>query len=133
VSPTHEPRARRSVTTRTARVWIGDDGILYVEPLPGCTQARADAIENIAVIGEVAAGRRPPALADMRGVRGIDRGARAYYAEAPPVVSAMALQVGSPLSRAVGTFFVGFNKPPTPTRLFTSADEARAWLRGFIA
>ena len=69
----------------------------------------------------------------MRAVRSIDRDARACYAQAPPSVSALALLVGSPLSRAIGNFFIGFNKPAVPTRLFSSEVDAIPWLGGFVA
>ena len=44
---------------------------------------------------------------------------------------AVALVIDSPLSRVLGNFFLGFNRPETPARLFTSVDEARAWLNTF--
>jgi hypothetical protein len=48
------------------------------------------------------------------------------------VESAAALLIGSPLTRAIGNFFMGLNKPLIPTRLFTSETEALAWLKGFV-
>jgi hypothetical protein len=129
VTPTHEPCTPRAQATRTSRVWMGDDGILRIAPFPGVTQTYADMVENLAAMADVAGGLRPPALGDMRGVRAIDRDARALVTTTPQVVSAMALLVGSPLSRAVGTFFMGFNKAPIPTRLFTSEADAIRWLR----
>ena len=38
----------------------------------------------------------------------------------------------SPLTRAIGNFFLGLNKPLMPTRLFTSEEEALAWLKTFV-
>jgi hypothetical protein len=111
---------------------MDDEGILHIETFPGGKQTSEDAAENLAAIAEVGAGRRPLALGDMRGVVGIDRGARLRYAEAKQEVSAMALLVGSPLTRAVGTFFIGFNKTPIPTRLFTSEADAIRWLRSLV-
>jgi hypothetical protein len=37
------------------------------------------------------------------------------------------------LSRALGNFFLGLNKPSMPTRLFDDQEQALAWLRGFRA
>ena len=45
---------------------------------------------------------------------------------------AIALLVGSPLSRVIGNFFVGLNRSTFPLRLFTSEEEAIAWLRTFL-
>jgi hypothetical protein len=32
----------------------------------------------------------------------------------------------------LGNFYLGLNKPLVPTRLFTSEEEAQAWLRSFL-
>ena len=68
----------------------------------------------------------------MRHARGIERSARVLYAASTTSV-AVALLVGSPLTRVIGMFFMGLNRPATPTRLFTSEPEALAWLRTFVA
>lgn len=72
-----------------------------------------------------------PFLMDIRKARGITREARSMFAsaEAATLFAATALLVGSPLSRALGNFFLGLNKPQMPTRLFTDEAEALAWLR----
>jgi hypothetical protein len=44
------------------------------------------------------------------------------------VFSATALIISSPLSRAIGNFFLGLNRTSMPTRLFTSEADALAWL-----
>jgi hypothetical protein len=51
---------------------------------------------------------------------------------ATAVTVAVALVTSSPLSRVLGNFFLGFNKPQTPARLFASIDDAEVWLRSFI-
>ena len=78
---------------------------------------------------------RLPMLVDVRTVSAIDREARAHLAgpEGARINSAVALLVGSPLSQAIGNFFLGLNKPLIPCRLFTTEPEALAWLRGFAA
>jgi hypothetical protein len=49
------------------------------------------------------------------------------------VSQAVALLMGSPVSRVLGNLYLGLNKPPIPTRLFTSEEEAKVWLRSFLA
>jgi hypothetical protein len=135
VTPSHEPSTPRpATTTRTQRICLDGEGILRIDGLPGCTQTREDAIENLAAHRQLGGGRARPLLVDLRRVRTIERGARECYVEAAPRQAvAVAVLVGSPLSRVIGNFFVGFNRPPVPTRLFTSEDEALLWLRGFVA
>lgn len=81
------------------------------------------------------AGRRLPALVDLRSVRSQSAEARAYLTgpEAHRICSAAALVVGSPISQVVGRFLLHVNRPAAPTRLFTCEREAEAWLAQFVA
>ena len=51
--------------------------------------------------------------------------------EALVVSHAVALLVGSPLSRAIGNFYLGFNRPTVPTRIFNAEAAALEWLQTF--
>ena len=122
------------IVTRTARHFIGDDGIVRSIMLPGAEQTEGDAEENIRACGTLLKEhQRCPALIDYRRMRSMDRGARTYYSGPEParVMSAAAILIESPLSRIIGTFFMGLHKPLVPTRLFTSEAEALAWLQSF--
>ena len=72
---------------------------------------------------------------DITEIDGMTREARQYFAgpETAKVESAAALLIKSPLTRAIGNFFLGFNKPLFPTRLFTSTEEALLWLKTQLA
>jgi hypothetical protein len=52
--------------------------------------------------------------------------------EAMRHVKALAVLVGSPLSRAIVNFSITLTKPRVPTRMFTSEEEAHEWLKGFV-
>jgi len=120
-----------SDSTRTARIAV--DGIIRAVFFPGAEVGLADAVENIALTGRLTQGRRLPAMIDLRAVRSQSADARAYLAgpDADAVSSAVALVVSSPLSRMVGNFYLGFNRPNVPTRLFNDEVAAVAWLRDF--
>jgi hypothetical protein len=121
------------IVTRTARVWLDREGIVQEVDAPGSEQRVEDARENIDANRVAARGSRRPLLVDMSRVKSISREARAYYAaEAPRVVCAVGLVVGSPLSKMIGNFFLGLNRPAIPTRLFSSTEAAASWLRQFI-
>ena len=64
-------------------------------------------------------------------MRGIEREARAYYSSLRSI-TARALLVESPVTRVMANFFISINKPPVPTKLFTSEDQAVAWLKNFM-
>jgi hypothetical protein len=122
------------VEVRTHIIWLEDDGIVRVKVKPNIQIALQDAQACVRAVSEVCGGKRRPALVDMRGLTAMDRDARQYFAgeETAKVESAAALVIASPLSRAIGNFFMGLNKPLIPTRLFTSEAEALAWLKGFL-
>ena len=72
-------------------------------------------------------------LIDMRQTLRITRDARNYYAgeRTASIQRATALLVSSPLSATIANFFMGLNKPLSPTRIFTKPDEAIAWLGSY--
>jgi hypothetical protein len=120
---------------RNQHLWFDDDGLCRIRVNPGADLALSDAQEAVALMTSLANGARYPTFVDVGQMRSISRDCRRYYAgpETAAVESAVALLVRSPLARAMGNFFMGVNRTLYPTRLFTSEDEALAWLRGFLA
>lgn len=96
----------------------------------GCEMGLADAEENVAAIFRLAGERRTRVLVDMRGVRSQTREARDYFAgpEAEQATLAVALLIGSPVSRVLANFFLRFGAKRMPTALFTDEAAAIAWL-----
>lgn len=118
-----------ATTTRTCLVWVDD--LLHARFLPGADVSLDDARANLAVCRELTKGISRGAIIDLRPIRSQTAEARALFAgpEATVIAWAVALVVGSPLTRVLGSFYLGFNKPEVPTRLFTSTSEAATWLR----
>jgi hypothetical protein len=119
------------VRLRTGVFWR-KDGILFGESYKDAEETLTDAKEQlVAQRPMLVDGKAMPFVMDIRQARGLSRDARNYFAseEAREVFSATALIIGSPLSRALGNFFLGLNRTRMPTRLFTSVDAGIAWLR----
>jgi hypothetical protein len=114
--------------TRTCELSLRD-GVIHGVFLAGAEVALVDAAENLAATAELVEGKARPALIDLRGLRSQSAEARAHLAGPE---AAVALVIASPLSRMIGNFYLGFNRPRVPTRLFTDAGEAEQWLRGFL-
>ena len=72
-------------------------------------------------------------LVDMRLTTRITREARAYYAggRTASIQRVTALLVSSPLSATIANFFMGLNKPVSPTRMFHDPGKAIAWLKRY--
>jgi hypothetical protein len=73
-----------------------------------------------------------PLLSDIRQIKSASREAREIFtqpdSEVARSISGMALLVNSTVSRVIGNFFLGFNKPIFPTRIFTNETASRRWL-----
>jgi hypothetical protein len=113
---------------------MGEDGIVYIKTKPRVEIDRANAEEVMRVVGSMGNGKLRPVLVDLSNVKSMTREARLYFAgpETAAVQAAAALVIKSPLTRAIGNFFMGLNKPLIPTRLFTSETDAVTWLRTFL-
>ena len=99
----------------------------------GSTVEYDDAVEAMKLHLRWTDGKPYRLLIDLTAVGSIPRQARAYFADAShrDVVLAVALVVGSQLSRAIGNFMLGLNKPAMPIRLFSDEEQAIAWLKTF--
>ena len=76
---------------------------------------------------------RTRVLVDMSALIEMSKEVRDYFGNerTAAVQRATALLIGSPVSRVIGNFFIGLNKPISPTRLFTDPQEAIKWLETF--
>jgi hypothetical protein len=122
------------VETRTEVVWVDDDGIIHVLGKPNVEVNLDDARIVIETFRVLAGGARRPIVADITVTRSVSRDARKYLSgpDVAQVALAGALVGRSPLSTAIGNFFMGLNRPLVPTRLFSSEHAALDWLRGFL-
>lgn len=121
------------VRTSTQEQWIDEQGIVHcvmVEPEETLETAR----ENITSIARLAGGARLPVLVDITDCKKIDLAARKYYAGPEPAVCqrAVALVTSSTVSRVLGNFFLGVNRPRFPVRLFDSQTKALDWLAHYL-
>ncbi len=92
--------------------------------------ALADAVENVAMMFEVGARQRSRVLVDMRQIHSQSREARLYFggAESQAATLAVAILIGSPVSRVIANFFLRVSQQRLPTALFTDQNAAIKWL-----
>ena len=120
------------IETDSSKTWLGEDGILRGIVKPGHEMTGADAEENLALTANLCGGCPCPILVDLRATKGFSREARVTYAGKSGSFSAVALLIHSSLSRILGSFLMGLNKPVIPLRLFTDEEEALVWLKGYL-
>ena len=126
--------AKNVVSTSAGKIWLGDDGILRQEFNIDTELTLQDAEESIATFARLSEGRPALVLVHMQGMKSATREARQYFEKtiAPPSYSAVAGLTSSAVNRVIGSFFLRFNKPNSPLRLFSSETEALKWLKGFL-
>ena len=123
------------IATRQCTFRLDGDGIVIATMKDGARFELADAVEAVAATAEVTVGTRRPVLVDMRGVQSESKDARAYFggSEMTKLATAIALLVGSPVSRVIANFFIRIGAQPVPTRVFDDPSSARTWLRSHQA
>lgn len=106
-------------------------GFVHTHVRAGSEIQLEDAKENTAMVIAVSGGANYPILVDLRKIKSISKEARDHFSMRgrKPNVTAIAMLVSSPLSRIIGNFFLGLNKPTVPTRMFTSEEEGIAWMK----
>ncbi|MGZ3883565.1 MAG: DUF7793 family protein [Bacteroidia bacterium] len=114
--------------------WMGDDGICRTKTKPQAVIGIADAKQNSEAVTSFFLNKKFPLLVDARPVLSMEREARKHFSTngRDTKISAMAVMVKSPLSRVIGNFFMGLNKPQIPARLFDSEADAVEWLKTFL-
>ena len=122
--------------TSTQKIyWDHDNQIVWGE-LFGNLVSEEVAKENIDAQESIRDGLnkvKTRVLIEMTAVTEISKEARDYFANerTASIQRATALLVGSPVSRVIGNFFMGLNRPIYPTRLFTDPQKAIKWLQTF--
>jgi hypothetical protein len=121
--------------TATARIGLGDDGVLIVRIRDGARQRPADAQENLDTALAEGSGKRRPLLVDITGSPPLDADTRHLYSGQTLVdgFTALALLVeASPLGTMMGNVYFRVARPGIPTYLFTDEVRAVEWLKGYL-
>lgn len=108
--------------------------ILVVSPEPGYKDNPEAARQNMSWQQDFARklGRKCGVVVVMNNLLSQDADSRKIYAEglSPELFYGSALVVNNPLSRAIGSFFIGLSKPAVPLTLVGSVEEGITWLEG---
>ncbi len=131
VAPTPEPETER-VETRAATVWIDPDGVHRVQMKPVRRLTEDDARAMQEARERLCGGQGANLLLVEIGSRAPrpSRGAQRFSArpEAVALTRAMAIVGSGRMVSILGNAFFKLSRPPYPTRLFATHDEARTWL-----
>jgi hypothetical protein len=120
-------------TSANADFYEIEPQILAVVPFEGALDNADTAKESVRIqLAHMrSTGRRAGVIVFMDRVVQQDSGARTVYRNAPDPAFQVcfALIGGTPFGRAVASIFLGLSPPKVPTRMFSTFDEAAAWVR----
>ncbi len=117
--------------TEKIKFWIGDDHILNIECKPKTTMTIEEGKLSTKLCLELVQNEPLPLLCDLTNVVKMTQECRKHFAghDHAKVFTKCALLINSPISKIIGNFFLGANRPLKPTRLFTNKKEALKWLK----
>lgn len=121
------------IETSAYWTWMGSDGVGRTKVKEGALVTIKEAKENAKVVVSLS-DKEFPLLIDSTGIKSITKEGRDFFSmnNRESLVIALGILVNSPLSRVVGNFFMGLNKPRVDTKLFSSEEEAIQWLKSYL-
>jgi hypothetical protein len=120
------------IESESAAGWIEDNIIFYI--FKSRKIDLFEARQSVEIKTKIAGTKSYPFFIDISQVNGVTKEAREYLAGGKSIdnISAAALLASSVLSKMIGTFFLTFNNPGIPVKLFTDEQEALKWLGKFV-
>jgi hypothetical protein len=121
----------RSVSLKKASVSLREDGIVQTTIYPEQELSIRDVQEVIDQIAVVGGQKMLPQLIVAGHLSGPDLEAMRYIASpgSSPYAIAEAYVITSLSQKILARFYLNFNKPDRPTKMFSYEEEAVAWLR----
>jgi hypothetical protein len=110
---------------------LSEDNILFTSCFPNTEMTLEDGKESTRISAEMVKFEPRPLHCDLTNVVKMSKECRRHFAgaEHAKTFTKAALIVTSPISRLIGNFFLGLNKPLKPTRLFNTKEDGLKWLR----
>ncbi|MCB1865812.1 MAG: hypothetical protein KDG50_10300 [Chromatiales bacterium] len=117
-----------------AAVTLEPDGIVHIE-YPLHAHVTAAMVRRVLANHQALGDRARPVLISGQRLTGFDREVHEVCnsPEVARLTLAVALVAKTVLERYLMRLYLEFSSSPYPRRAFNDEDEARAWLRGFLA
>jgi hypothetical protein len=121
------------VDTPSMRASRRSDGLLQLTIRPGTYATLAMVKEAIEALGKAGGGECCPLLIVAGKDTTVTTEAMEYMSkqESDPYSKAEAYLISSISQKLLGNFYLSFNKPKKPTRIFTKQSDAEEWLYSF--
>lgn len=123
----------RTIELKATTVQLRDDGIMHIHIKENNEMQLEDAIQVVETMGKLGNKQKFPVLIDCGEFATIDKDVRIFSAskEANIYTSADAVAYHSFAHKLLADFYVNFNKPSIPTKVFQDNESAIVWLKAF--
>ena len=127
--------AKDMIELSKSTVRIDENGIIISEYKKDSKLELEDAYRDHEATLELTGGKICTTLVDLTNVRTISKEARSYFSnvECAEVFEATALYVNTPISRIIGNFFLGINRPAIPVRLLNNPQALIRRIPGILS
>ena len=125
----------KKISLPHAELVFNDDHILRIKMNHSEEMDLVEMKELVDSVNAISEGKPFCCLADVRNSVGSSTNeARQYAADHsyPSNKIADAIVISSLAKKLMANFYIQFNKPKSPTRIFTSENEALEWLNGIL-
>lgn len=115
-------------------LYLRADGIMYVRISSEEEESVELAKKMVEKMGEMVNYKQVPLLARHEDFAIPGKANRDYWAkkESCPYSKADAFMMGSAVIKLIANFYLKFNKPERPTKMFIHENEAIKWLKTFL-
>jgi hypothetical protein len=113
------------------KVSLEEKGVIAIRIQPQSACDKEGVMAIIDAMHKLSNGDPFVVMANIKQLVGMTADARAYVRKegfSIPHMNKIALIVGNPLSRVVGSFYIGLSRPPMPVKLFDTEEKAKGWL-----
>jgi hypothetical protein len=113
---------------------IADDGLLYLRVTTEVEETVERSMKLVEVIGEMVNYEKVPLLCKFDDFASPPQENRDFWAkkDSCPYTSAEAFIVDSLAMKLIYNFYLLINKPQRNTKMFTTIEDARKWLKTFL-
>ena len=124
----------RKISTRVADIsYDKEKRLVFVKIKENAEIELADTVENAKATKSLTGNDRYLVMIDAISNLSVSKEARSYSAQKSErdLRVAEAYIVGSTANKIVGNFYIKFNKPNVPTKLFSNPESALEWLEHY--
>ena len=122
-----------TIELKTAIVHLRKDGIIHIHIKEGNEMQLIDAIQVVEAMGKLSGKKKVPVLIDCGEFATVDKEVRIFSAskDANIYTTAEAVAYHSFAHKLLADFYVNYNKPAIPTKVFQNNEEGIEWLKTF--